>query len=279
MIFELLPSSLFYLLFATLTGASVGSFINVVVWRFPRNESIIAPSSHCPKCNVNLLWYENIPVFSWIFQKGRCIHCGAEISVKYLVVEITTSLLFLACCYANPVNFDNLSIVVLIAGWLYISILLSLAILDLDHFWLPSSICNFGIISGILFSGIIGFIQIDLSPFLLIFQHTLAAICGFLFFRLLAFVGYRIFSRPAIGDGDGFLSALLGSWLGIYGLAISLWLSIYLAGLFTISGMMLGKIKPGQVIPFGPFLAIAGMAVWIFGNDMWLNILLLNFIV
>src|SRR5947209_5628251 len=85
---------LFLIPFLFLLGACVGSFLNVVVWRLPRQESLVTPPSHCPKCNTPLAWYDNIPVFGWIFLKGRCRYCKEAISPRYPIVEAITGGLF-----------------------------------------------------------------------------------------------------------------------------------------------------------------------------------------
>src|SRR5881398_815126 len=85
-----------YITFAFAFGACVGSFLNVVVWRLPRGESIVSPPSHCPKCGTKLAWYDNIPVFGWIALRGKCRYCGQPISVRYPIFEAITGLLFVA---------------------------------------------------------------------------------------------------------------------------------------------------------------------------------------
>src|SRR3954463_15032756 len=88
-----MPHLIFILFFFAL-GACVGSFLNVVVWRLPRDESLVSPGSHCPKCNHRLAWYDNIPVFGWILLKGKCRYCKAPISARYPIIEFITGALF-----------------------------------------------------------------------------------------------------------------------------------------------------------------------------------------
>ncbi len=268
------PTNFFIL---SLIGACFGSFINVVTLRLPKNQSIILPSSHCPSCHTTLSWQENLPVISWILLRGRCKHCKIPISKRYPIVELFCSALFTLIPYASPPTFFNTPLIALVvSGCLFSSILLCLTILDIDHFWLPKSICLLGIISGIMSTTFSGFITPDLNTISLTLHHLLAALLGYLFFRLLILFFYRIFRKPALGKGDSNLAALLGSWLGLSGLAITIWLSIYLAGTFTIIGLISGKLKFGSSIPLGPFLSIAGLSVWFFGNSFWLKLLLIQ---
>src|ERR1700761_6169590 len=83
-----------YIVFAFAFGAVIGSFLNVVVWRLPRGESLVSPPSHCPKCNTRLAWFDNIPVFGWLMLRGKCRYCREPISARYPIVEAITGLLF-----------------------------------------------------------------------------------------------------------------------------------------------------------------------------------------
>ena len=105
----------------------------------------------------------------------------------------------------------------------------------------------------------------------------MASIFGFTLFYLLSLIGKKIFNKPVIGGGDSKLSALIGSWLGIQGLFISIWLAFISAGIFVILGLSFKKIKRNQKIPFGIFLAMSGFLVWYFGNEIFLKIIFLNF--
>src|SRR3954451_1463488 len=87
---------LFLIPFLFLLGACVGSFLNVVIWRLPRGESLVTPPSHCPKCNHKLAWYDNVPIFGWIFLRGKCRYCSERISARYPIVEFVTAALFVA---------------------------------------------------------------------------------------------------------------------------------------------------------------------------------------
>jgi len=89
-----LPEHLIYIVFFFLLGACVGSFLNVVVWRLPRGESLVTPPSHCPNCDRQLLWYDNVPIVGWLKLRGKCRFCGQPISPRYPLVETFTALLF-----------------------------------------------------------------------------------------------------------------------------------------------------------------------------------------
>ena len=258
-------------------GCCFGSFINVVIYRLPHGQSIIFPSSHCIECNSKIRWFENIPIISWLFLKGRCRDCGANISIIYPIVELSSGFLFVLNNYSFTPLFDsNSNILPIIFGWFFISILLMLAILDIKYFWLPNSICKVGILSGVLYTLVIGVIYDASNIVHLILESVFAAFLGYFIFQIISALGLRIYKKPAMGKGDSKLAALIGSWLGIKGLGITIWLAFNLAGIFVIIGLISNKLKRDQKIPFGAFLALSGMSVWHLGNATFSKLIFLG---
>ena len=141
------------LVFTFLIGCCFGSFINVIIYRLPLGESIIFPSSHCRKCNYKIIWYENIPIISWIFLSGRCSKCREKISLIYPIIEFLTGILFVLNNYSLNSRLDiGSQLIPMVSGWIFISILLVMAILDIKYFWLPDSISRLGILVAIFLS-------------------------------------------------------------------------------------------------------------------------------
>ena len=151
---------------------------------------------------------------------------------------------------------------------------MTLAILDFKYFWLPQVLTLGGLLLGITASLYIdfydGFYQFNYSK-----NTLIASFIGFTFFYLLSDIGKKIFNKPVLGGGDAKLVALLGSWLGIQGLFIAIWLGFISAGIFVTLGLILKKIKRNQKIPFGVFLVLSGLLVWYFGNEKFLKIIFL----
>ena len=257
-----------------IVGCCIGSFINVIIYRLPIGESIVFPGSHCVKCNYNIRWYENIPIISWIFLRGKCISCNEKISLAYPFIELIVGFLFVLNNSSTPprIQADSNSII-LIFGSIFISILFILAILDYKYLWLPRNICNIGILLGILLSVIIKISYQNINDNYLILETLIALVLGYLIFQVISSIGLRIYKKPAMGIGDKKLAALLGSWLGIKGLGASIWLSFNLAGIFVIIGLISKKIRRDQKIPFGSFLALSGLLVWYFGADIFFNLI------
>ena len=265
------------LTFTFLIGCCFGSFINVVIYRLPHGESIIFPSSHCRKCNYRILWYENIPIISWMYLSGRCSNCNEKISLSYPMIELLTGLLFVLNNYSLNSRLEiGSELIPIVSGWIFISILLLMAILDIKYFWLPDSISRLGILVAIFLSVFLKIRYAELTSYLFIFETILAASLGYLIFKSISAIGFKIYKKPVMGKGDAKLAALIGSWLGLKGLMISIWLAFFLAGILGIIGLISRKIKKDQKIPFGSFLSLSGLLVWYFGNDSLTNLIFLG---
>ena len=254
-------------------GCCIGSFINVVVYRLPLDQSVIYPGSRCPKCKTKINWFDNLPLISWFLLRGKCRFCKTKISFSYPIIELSAGLLVWLNLYANPSIYSQLPIfITIILGTFFITILLALAILDFKYFWLPQFFTLGGLIVGIASSLLIDLFNDFYHLSYFIYSIT-AALLGFILFFLVSYIGERIYKKPIMGGGDLKMVALLGAWLGIKGLLISIWLSFFVAGIFVIFGLILKKIKRNQRIPFGVFLAFSGLIVWFFGNKIFLNLI------
>mgnify|MGYP001428227548 CR=1 FL=1 len=257
-------------------GCCVGSFINVLIHRLPLDQSIVYPNSSCPKCNSKIKWFDNLPIISWFLLRGKCRICNSKIAFSYPIVELSTGLLFFFNLYSQPTIYTQQPIyVTTFLGTIFSAILFTLAILDFKYFWLPQVLTSGGLLLGIAAS-----LYIDLNNDFLKFNYSIyaltASFLGFAVFYLLSRIGEKIFKKPVIGGGDAKLSALIGSWLGIQGLFLSIWLAFISAGIFVTLGLILKKIKRNQKIPFGIFLAMSGFLVWYFGNEIFLKIIFLQ---
>ena len=260
-------------LLAAILGACVGSFLNVVAWRLPRQESLIHPGSHCPRCGTRLHWSENVPVLGWLLLGGRCRHCGASIAVRYPLVELLTAGLWVAASLARPTAMGSAGepLLLVLAGWLLLSWLVPLTLIDLDSLWLPESLCRIGLLLGLACTALIGLLQGKATGTELLLHHLLAAGLGLVGFEAVSALAERLMGRPALGLGDAKLAALLGAWLGLTGLGLAVALAVLSGAVIGLAGRLSGRLGPGQPFPFGPFLAIGGAAVWLLGNSFWLS--------
>jgi len=217
--------------FLLVLGLCIGSFLNVVIARVPEGLSIVRPGSRCPKCGHVLSWYENIPVLSWLALRARCRSCHAPISPRYVLVELLTGLLFLACLRRFGWTYELFPALVLVG------LLIPLTFIDLAHWILPFSLTVPGIAAGLVLAVPRGADAVV--------DATLGAVIGFLAFRLMEYVGWKVFRKEALGGGDKFLVALLGAFLSWRALLGILFLS-------SLQGAVVGIAMLGLTGRAGP---------------------------
>ena len=260
---------------AALLGACIGSFLNVVVWRLPRQESVVLPPSHCTRCGTVLGWADNVPVVSWVLLGGRCRRCRTPIAARYPLVELLTAGLWVAVVWAIPsaMGPGADAWALRLAGWLFLSWLIPLVLIDLDHLWLPEPLCRWGVILGLACSALIGFAQGESTGRTLLLLHLLAAGVGLLGSEAVSALGERLLGQPALGLGDAKLTALLGAWLGLGGLGLAVLLAVIAGAAAGTAGRLSGRLGPRDPFAFGPFLALGGACVWLLGNRVWLDLL------
>ncbi len=235
------------------SGLAVGSFLNVCIYRLPRNESLAWPASHCTSCNRALSWYENIPVVSWTVLRGRCRTCGSPISIQYPLVEAATGALFLAGYYAFGVT------PLLAVRLLFACAMIVLFAIDLEHQILPNEITLPGIAIGFVLSFFVppGSTSSPIPPGWT--SSLFALLIGGLFPFLIAEAYFRVRGRQGMGMGDFKMLAMVGAFLGWP----LIWLTLILACVLgiVIGGGALLASKRGLAtrIPFGTFIAVAAL--------------------
>jgi leader peptidase (prepilin peptidase)/N-methyltransferase len=235
---------------APVFGAAVGSFLNVVIWRLPRGESLVRPGSHCPGCGAPIRGYDNIPILSWLVLRGRCRSCRGRISVRYPLIELLTALLCLGLFYRFGPSWSFLAYFVFAAG------LLAASAIDLEHRIIPDELSLGGIGLGLAVSWLP---RATVRPL----DSLLAAGIGFLAL-FLVIAGYWLATRrEGMGLGDAKLLAAIGAFLGWRAIPFVLFAGS-LCG--VIGGLaMIGWHRQGRFykIPFGPFLSL-GAWLWLF---------------
>jgi leader peptidase (prepilin peptidase) / N-methyltransferase len=254
------PSECMFVLGATLLfGACFGSFLNVLIYRMPRRESIVYPSSRCPSCATPIHWYDNIPVASWLILRGRCRSCDAPISVRYPIVEAGTAVALALLVAMNGLSVNTIAFAVLTL------ILIPSALIDLEHTIIPNRLTYPGFIIALAATarwGVTG-------P---LFGLGGSAVgLGILFGMSL--LGRLMYRRESMGMGDFKLIAVIGCFLGPLNCAIALFLAVFAGGVTGVVLMITKRYRSGQEIPFGPFLALGGYAVMLFHGQIfgWLQ--------
>jgi leader peptidase (prepilin peptidase)/N-methyltransferase len=240
-----------------LLGLLIGSFVNVVIWRVPRKESVVTPRSQCPHCGTGISWRDNIPLLSWLLLRGRCRHCSAAISAKYPAVELTCGIL----CAAIGVRFHDSW--ALPAYLIFASGLLAISVIDLEHYVIPNRIVYpMGLMALPLLA-----LAAGLEGEWWWFTRALIGAAGaFAALYAIWFVAPR-----AMGFGDVRLAFLLGlflGWLGAFHVLLGIFLGFLYGAVIGIVSMAAGKRGRKDPIPFGPFLAAGALTVVLVGGPI-----------
>ena len=254
-------------------GTCIGSFLNVVVYRLPNELSIVKPRSFCPNCRNKLSWRENIPLISWIIQRARCINCKKPISIRYPFVELTTGSLFLIFLNSSPSFYNSSSNLFfnLIFSGVFLSILICITLIDMEEFWIPQGLINFGFLFGLLSLISVDFLNNRIIDFNLLLRGIGASLISFFIFESFRKLAKYIYRRDAIGKGDSKLIAMMALWLGPKGIILCVAISYIFAAVFCLLAILFKLIKLKQVIPFAPFLSLGGLLVWFLGNDFFID--------
>ena len=235
-------------------GLIVGSFSNVCIYRIPRNESIIYPASHCPKCRSNISPKDNIPLLSFILLKGRCRNCKSKISIQYPIVEFLTGLIYLIIYLTYGLSVQTLIYIILSSA------LIIIAFIDLNEQIVPDVISLPGIV--------IGFIISFFVPYISFINSGLGVVVGGGIILIIGLAGSVIFKKEAMGGGDVKLAAMIGAFLGWRCIVISLFLGFFLGALAGII-LILSKIKSREdTVPFGPFIVLGSFITLLWGEKI-----------
>ncbi len=235
-------------LFLFFIGSCFGSFFNVCICRIPKNESIVFPSSHCPVCKKKITPYNNIPVFSYIFLKGKCRDCGTKIHWHYLFVEILTGALFVFL-FAFLGNRFNLTYFKYL---LFFSTAIIVIFIDFFHMIIPDSIDIPLIVIGI----ILAFLPMSDITWK---SSLMGAGIAFTLFFGIGFIYSKIKKMEGLGGGDVKYLTAIGAFFGSPGVFYILFISAVIALIYILAM----KIKRSSFIPFGPFLAVASFVYFI----------------
>ena len=261
-------------------GACIASFLNVVIWRVPRGESIVSPPSHCPKCNAAIRWYQNIPILSWLALRGKCANCRAPISPRYILIETLGGVLFLAVfwrCfmpYAPYVKdlvqkqiFPFPLAITLIAMWIWVSLMIVGSMIDFDHKLLPDFVTVGGMILGLVYNAAAYSFAHSFEP---IVKSLVGLAFGFGLLWLIRFLGSKAFKREAMGLGDVFLMGAVGALFGPVAVLVTLILSSVFGSVVGLSQVALSKAKLGKFveIPYGPYICIGCLAWMFYGPEL-----------
>ena len=280
----------YFYLFATFSfalGSCVASFLNVCIWRLPREESVVSPPSHCPKCDARIKWHQNIPIVSWCALRGRCASCGCKISPRYILVETLGGLLFLAAYLQwtqggamlhAPSAAWGLGMAPLKdfwavpVEWLIVSGLILGAFIDLDHYYLPDRVTVGGMILGVPLSTLVPELQGETTHMAAFLSSVEGWAFGFFFLWGMRWFFSKLFKKEALGFGDVKLMGAIGAFFGPASVLFTLIVSSVVGSAAGMALIMRGRTKLGgfTAVPFGPFIAI-GALVWMYWGPVLLD--------
>jgi len=246
-----------------LFGGLIGSFLNVCIGRIPNGESIVTPSSHCPKCKVPIAFYDNLPLLSFILLRGRCRSCRAPISPRYLFVEFLTALLAVALFHWFGVSFSFL------VSFIFAAALIVISFIDLDVRIVPDVISLPGIILGLAFS-VVGyfFFRDDSTVIPSPVSSLIGIVAGGGFLLATAWIYEKVTGVDGMGGGDIKLLAMIGAFLGWPSIPITLFIASLLGSMVGITCMILTGAGRRLALPFAPFLCSAALIYLFFGEQI-----------
>jgi leader peptidase (prepilin peptidase)/N-methyltransferase len=236
-----------------LGGLVVGSFLNVCIYRLPRHESIVWPSSRCTSCKRRLSWYENVPVVSWLALGGRCRTCRAPISMAYPVVEGVTAVVFVGAALVYGLS------ALLAVRLLFASALIVLFVIDLRHKILPNAITLPGIVAGLVAS-------VFLPPGWL--SSLIGIVAGGGILLLMAEAYYRVRHQEGLGMGDVKMLAMIGAFLGWPLMVLTLVVASFAGSLVGVALIASGRGNMQAALPFGTFLALGAIVAAVVGEPI-----------
>ena len=240
-----------------LGGSFLGSFLNVCIWRLPREQSILRPRSRCPSCKRTIVWYDNVPLLSFLLLRGACRHCKARISWRYPLVEVLTGAATAAVLHRFGVSPAGLVYAAFVAA------LIVASFVDLEFQIIPDEISIGGLVVGVLVSGLVPALHGTDSRWLALGRSVLGLLAGGGILYITAVVGDFIFKKESMGGGDIKLLAMAGSILGWKLVLVTFFTAPMLA---LIPGLFVLLFKRSHVIPYGPFLSLALVSSLFFGE-------------
>ena len=240
-------------------GIICGSFANVCIYRLPKNKSIVTGRSFCPKCKKKIIWYDNIPLLSFILLKSKCRFCKKPINSQYFIVELITAISFVSIYY-----FFGLTLAALLLSILSVFFII-IFFIDLKHFIIPNEL-TFPLM-------IIGFFKsfdpnLNQTIFPNYINSLIGGVFGYLIIWLIIFFYKKVRKKEGMGLGDAKLLAVVGFWFGWFSIPFTIFMSSVVALIFVLPSLINKSRKMSSQIPFGPYIIIAAIFYVSFSNQI-----------
>ena len=240
-------------------GIICGSFANVCIYRLPKNKSIVTGRSSCPNCKKKIIWYDNIPLLSFILLKSKCRFCKKPINSQYFIVELITAISFVSIYY-----FFGLTLATLLLSILSVFFII-IFFIDLKHFIIPNEL-TFPLM-------IIGFFKsfdpnLNQTIFPNYINSLIGGVFGYLIIWLIIFFYKKVRKKEGMGLGDAKLLAVVGFWFGWFSIPFTIFMSSVVALIFVLPSLINKSRKMSSQIPFGPYIIIAVIFYVSFSNQI-----------
>lgn len=279
----------FFQLLSFIFGAVVGSFLNVCIYRIPEGRSVVFPGSTC-SCGQRIMWFDNIPILSWLLLRGRARCCGQKFSIRYALIELLTGVLFCISWYIHPP-------IVAMIGFLFIAFLICATFIDLDHMIIPDRFSVGGMVIGVLISIFFPELHgLEAGSLAANIQSGITSMTGALIgaglVYWIAVLGEIVFRKPAMGEGDVKFVGFIGAFCGWQGAVFSMFGGAFIGSVILLPVLIVGRllnlkknkdcksedpdkaedeaIEFGSQIPFGPMLA-TGSLVYFLGFSTYVD--------
>lgn len=240
--------------FAGVVGAAIGSFLNVCIYRWPAEQSVISPPSRCPSCGHALAWRDNVPVIGWLLLRGRCRYCGVAVSAQYPIIEFATSLIWIAAVVRFGPSVEALH------SALFLTILLGIAMTDAREMVIPDQFTLVGAAMGIALAAVPGGLPLT--------DALLGAAVGYGLLWAVKLTAEKALGKPALGVGDIHMMLFVGAFIGVPGMLLTLMLGSIFGLLIGVPFTWLrGRLTVmNTYLPLGTFLALGAAVAHIWGD-------------
>lgn len=251
-------------------GASIGSFLNVCISRWPVDLSVVSPRSRCPRCSRPIAWHENIPLVSWLLLRGKCRGCALPISMQYPLVELVVALMWVASVWAFGLTFEALRVAI------FATILLGIAVTDFKHYLIPDGFTITGLVLMLAFAFANLFVG-EITRFAAAWPSVLGACVGAGAITIIGWIAEVIMKREAMGFGDTTLMAVVGAAVGAERSLLTIVAGAFVGAVtFLLVVGPIVKVRAARRgeefafpdVPFGVFLAPAALMVLLWGDAL-----------
>jgi leader peptidase (prepilin peptidase)/N-methyltransferase len=259
-----------FFIFVFFFGASIGSFLNVCIARWPAEESVVRPRSKCPRCGAGIAWYDNVPVISWFVLRAKCRNCGLPISPIYPAVEAIVGLVWVASVWEFGPGFIAIRVAV------FATILLGIAVTDLKHYLIPDGFTITGLFFAVATSLLGAYLMVQ-DPFASPVDALFGACVGAGAVTIIGWLGEVALKKEAMGFGDTTLMAMVGASLGPGRALLTIFVgAFFAAAIFLLFVYPIGILRARSrgetfetpLVPFGVFLAPAALFTLLFGSSL-----------